>query len=70
MNRETKAGLVVTASFVGLLSAVIIKKYMDPSVKPGDKASETAVASLDPKEKTNTQGIVPVVTPASMDLVP
>lgn len=70
MNRETKAGLVVTASFVGLLSAVIIKKYMEPAAKPGDVASETVVAAVDQKNTATNGGIVPVITSANMELVP
>lgn len=48
MNRETKAGLVVTASFVGLLSAVIIKKYMEPAPTKAEN-TEAVVAAVDPK---------------------
>ena len=68
MNRETKAGLVVTASFVGLLSAVIIKKYMEPTT--AKDTTEAVVAAVDPKNTPITGGILPVTTPANMDLVP
>ena len=69
MNRETKAGLVVTASFVGLLSAVIIKKYMEPTPTK-EAAAETVVAAVDQKNTADTGGIVPVVTAANMELLP
>jgi len=69
MNRETKAGLVVTASFVGLLSAVIIKKYMEPA--PTTAANtEAVVAAVDQKNTATNGGIVPVITSANMELVP
>ena len=69
MNRETKAGLVVTASFVGLLSAVIIKKYMEPT--PTTAANtEAVVAAVDQKNTATNGGIVPVITSANMELVP
>ena len=62
MNRETKAGLVVTASFVGLLSAVIIKKYMEPA--PTKAANtEAVVAAVDQKIQLQTQELFPLVPP-------
>ena len=69
MNRETKAGLVVTASFVGLLSAVIIKKYMEPTPTK-EATTETVVAAVDQKNTATNGGIVPVITSANMELVP
>ena len=69
MNRETKAGLVVTASFVGLLSAVIIKKYMEPTPTK-EATTEAVVAAVDQKNTTTNGGIVPVGTPGNMELVP
>ena len=69
MNRETKAGLVVTASFVGLLSAVIIKKYMEPTPTK-EATTEAVVAAVDQKNTATNGGIVPVITSANMELVP
>ncbi len=68
MNRETKAGLVVTASFIGLLSAVVIKKYMEPAALPKEGSAGVVVASAEKSVKP--EGQVTPITTAGMDLVP
>ena len=66
MTRETKAGLIVTASFLGLLGAVITKKIMEPAPSAEkDAAKEVQVASNDKKNASVTP-----VSPTNMDLLP
>ena len=66
MTRETKAGLIVTASFLGLLGAVITKKIMEPAPSAEkDAAKEVQVASNDKKDASVTP-----VSPTNMDLLP
>ena len=50
MSRETKLGIVVAVSFVGLLSAVIARKVMYPSPTPEVNESATYVHRDDSKD--------------------
>ncbi|MSR31334.1 MAG: hypothetical protein EXR99_07505 [Gemmataceae bacterium] len=64
MTRETKAGMVVAASFVGLMAAVLVKKFV---LNPTNGNTENAVAQATEKGKS------PEVTPiqqGNINLVP